>query len=163
MELTIGKIVNTHGIRGELKILPNSDFIEERFEKGNELFVKYGNKKVSLIVESWRMHKGCILVVFEGYHNINDVEKYKGLELLCEVDGSEDEDYYYFELIDCQVYYDDQLLGTVYEILESEAHDILRVQRENKKDVLIPYVDRFILNVDIDDKRIDVDLIEGML
>lgn len=163
MELTIGKIVNTHGIKGELKILSNSDFIEERFAVGSEVFLYFGKDKLTFTIDSFRMHKGCVLVTLKGYHNINDVEKYKGLELFVEVDGSEDDDYYYFELEGCEVYYQDELIGVVSEILESEAHEILRVSRVNDKDVLIPYVERFILDVDVETKRIDIDVIEGML
>ena len=163
MHLSIGKIVNTHGIRGELKVIPNTDFLEERFSKGNEVFVHYGKETICFEIDSFRIHKGCVLVTFKDHHNINDVEKYKGLELLIEVDGSEDDDFYYYELKGCQVYYHDELLGEVSEILETQAHEILRISCENKKDILIPYVDRFILNVDIDEKRIDVDVIEGML
>ncbi|MGN1343490.1 MAG: ribosome maturation factor RimM [Traorella sp.] len=163
MKLSIGKIVNTHGIRGELKVYPTTDFVDERFCAGNHVYIEYGKELVDFEIESVRFHKGCILVTFVGFHNINDVEKYKGLELFVEVDGSEDDDYYYYELIGCEVYYQDKLIGVVNEILETEAHDILRIQRDGLDDVLIPYVDRFILNVDVDEKRIDVDVIEGML
>lgn len=163
MQLSIGKIVNTHGIRGELKILPNTDFIEERFAVGSEVHVSYGKESIHFTIDSFRMHKGCALITFQGLHDINAVEKYKGLDLMIEVDGSEDEDYYYFELIGCQVYTHDEYIGKVCEVLETQAHEILRIQREGARDVMIPYVDRFILNVDPDLKRIDVDVIEGML
>ena len=163
MQLSIGKIVNTHGIRGELKVVPTTDFIENRFCVGHQVLIKYGKEWLNFEIDSVRFHKGCILITFQGFHNINDVEKYKGLDLFIEVEGSEDDDYYYYELVDCEVYYQDKLVGVVSEILETEAHEILRIQREGLKDVLIPYVDRFILDVDVDKKRIDVDVIEGML
>lgn len=163
MELNIGKIVNTHGIRGELKVLASTDFVDERFKKGSTVLLKYGKEVKEFVIESSRMHKGCVLVVFAGLHNINDVEKYKGLDLYIETDGSDDDDYYYFELENCDVYYQNEKIGIVSEILESEAHEILRVKRDGKSDVLIPYVERFILDVKIEDKRIDVDVIEGML
>ena len=96
MQLSIGKIVNTHGIRGELKVVPNTDFVEERYAIGNEVMIKFGRDTLTFEIDSVRAHKGCLLVTFKGYHNINDVEKYKGLDLLIEVDGSEDDDYYYY-------------------------------------------------------------------
>ena len=163
MQLSIGKIVNTHGIRGELKVLPNTDFIEERFAVGNTVYIQYRKELLSFEIDSVRNHKGCILITFKEMHNINDVEKYKGFDLLIEVDGSEDDDYYYYELEGCQVYYHDELIGVVSEILETEAHEILRVKRNGSSDVLIPYVERFIVDVDVDEKRIDIDVIEGML
>ena len=163
MQLSIGKIVNTHGIRGELKVLPNTDSIEERFVIGNEVMVQFGKKLITFEIDSVRSHKGCILVTFKGLHDINEVEKYKGLDLLIEVDGSEDDDYYYYELVGCEVYYKDELVGVVSEILETEAHEILRIKREGLSDALIPYVERFILDVDVDTNRIEIDVIEGML
>ena len=163
MQLSIGKIVNTHGIRGELKILPNTDSVEERFVVGNEVFVQFGKKTITFEIDSVRSHKGCILVTFKGLHDINEVEKYKGLDLLIEVDGSEDDDYYYYELVGCEVYYKDEFVGVVSEILETDAHEILRIKREGLNDALIPYVDRFIVDVDVDTNRIEIDVIEGML
>ena len=163
MQLSIGKIVNTHGIRGELKVVPNTDFVEERYAIGNEVMIQFGREPLTFEIDSVRAHKGCLLVTFKGYHNINDVEKYKGLDLLIEVDGSEDDDYYYYELEGCEVYHKDELIGVVSEILETDAHEILRIKREGANDALIPYVDRFIVDVDVDKKRIDIDVIEGML
>lgn len=163
MQLSIGKIVNTHGIRGELKIVPNTDFVEERFSVGNIVNIQFGKQLLEFEIDSVRSHKGCLLITFKDHHNINDVEKYKGFDLFVEVDGSEDEDYYYYELVDCEVFYQDELVGIVSEILETEAHEILRIQRDGLNDVLIPYVDRFILGVDVENKRIDIDVIEGML
>ena len=93
MQLSIGKIVNTHGIRGELKVMPNTDSLEERFAKGNEVFIHYGKDTIYFEIDSFRIHKGCVLVTFKDHHHINDVEKYKGLDLLVEVDGSEDDDF----------------------------------------------------------------------
>lgn len=163
MQLRIGKIVNTHGIRGELKVVPNTDFIEERFSLGNQVMLQFGRELLTFEIDSVRTHKGCLLITFKDLHDINQVEKYKGLDLFVEVDGSDDEDYYYYELEGCKVYYQDCYVGEVNEILETDAHEILRIKREGMNDVLIPYVERFILDVDVENKRIDIDVIEGML
>lgn len=163
MQLRLGTIVNTHGIRGELKVLPSTDFIEDRFAVGSEVLLHYGKEVRCFVIDSFRMHKGCVLITFEGLHDINKVEKYKGLELFVESEGSEDEDFYYFELIDCEVYYGNEYIGKVSEIIETQAHEILRVTCEHRKDVLIPYVERFIKDVDSEKKRIEIDVIEGML
>lgn len=164
MQVNIGKIINTHGIRGELKIYPTSDNADERFMPGETVYLTFNKKEVSFEIESVRVHKGVLLVVFKDHHDINLVEKYKGCILYVEADHEEDEDdFYYFELIGCKVFENDQLIGEVTEILETQAHEILRVKRENNADVLIPYVDEFIMDVDVDEKVITVQLIEGML
>ena len=162
MQVNIGKIVNTHGIRGELKVVPTTDFPEERFAAGAAVNLTYAKKTETFTIAHVRVHKGCLLVSFKGISNITEVEKYKDCVLWVEAEH-EDDDFYYDELIGCQVYASGELIGEVSEILETQAHEILRVVRENGKDVLIPYVENFILDVDIDENRIDVSLIEGML
>ena len=162
MELTKNIFFNTDKLVENSKI--KISYIGQLFQdSSNEVFIHYGKDTIYFEIDSFRIHKGCVLVTFKDHHHINDVEKYKGLDLLIEVDGSEDDDFYYYELEGCQVYYHDELLGEVSEILETQAHEILRISCEGKKDILIPYVERFILNVDADEKRIDVDVIEGML
>ena len=158
----VGVITSTHGIKGEVKVFPTTDNVK-RFKKNMEIILDTGKEDILLTVESVKFFKQFVILKFKGIDNINDVEKYKGYDLLIEVDGSDDEDYYYYELEGCNVYYNDELVGVVSEILETEAHEILRIKRKGLDDVLIPYVERFIVDVDVDEKRIDIDVIEGML
>ena len=77
MELVrIGKIVNTHGIKGELRILSDFEFKDKVFKKGVKVYV--GKKKKEFIINSYRFHKIFDMVTFEGFNNINDVEYLKG-------------------------------------------------------------------------------------
>lgn len=79
-ELTVGRLVNTHGIRGEIKVLSHTDFPDVRFAAGKKLQVipADGSSKFEVTVESAREHKGMFIVKLKGYTNINEVEKYKG-------------------------------------------------------------------------------------
>lgn len=79
-ELTVGRLVNTHGIRGEIKVLSHTDFPDVRFAAGKKLMVipGDGSAKFEVTVESAREHKGMFIVKLKGYTNINEVEKYKG-------------------------------------------------------------------------------------
>lgn len=164
MQVNIGKIINTHGIRGELKVYPTSDQLEERFAPGENVYLTYDKKTLEFEIESVRVHKGVLLVVFKDHHDINLVEKYKGCMLFVEASHEDEEDdYYYFELIGCKVMENDEEIGIVTEIIETQAHEILRVKRDNQTDVLIPYVDEFIEDVNVDEQIITVNLIEGML
>ena len=167
MQIEIGKIVNTHGLKGECKIFSNTDFLEERFAVGNVLHLKYGKEELALEVASFRVHKGCALVSFVNKQDINLIEMYKGCSLFInedELHELEDNEAYFYQLIDCVVI-DEQKnhIGVVSDVLETAAHDILRIKRENDKDVLVPYVDRFIIDADLDKKVIVVSLIEGMI
>src|SRR6185437_13521204 len=76
----VGKIVNTHGIQGEVRIISKTDFVQERFKAGNQLFLFMDEKKepTSLTIASHRTHKNFELLTFEGLQNINSVEKFKG-------------------------------------------------------------------------------------
>ena len=76
-QVIVGKIVNTHGIKGELKVKASTDFIEERFQKGATLYLEYQGQTIEMTVASHRFHKGHVLVTFENHRDINLVEKYK--------------------------------------------------------------------------------------
>jgi 16S rRNA processing protein RimM len=161
-KIKVGIIVNTHGLKGELKIKSLSDFNDERFKKGNELILLFQNKETVLKVKTYREHKDMVLVTFDGFEDINKVEIWKGSELYIDRDNIEEleEGYYFFELKGCSVYdQDDNLLGEVEDVIDTAANPILRIN----KTILVPYVDQFIKNVDIENKRIDIEVIEGLL
>ncbi len=162
MELVvIGKIVNTHGIKGELKVKASSDFIEERFRKGGHVIVRYNKEDIEKEIASMRIHKGMVLISFVGQQDINLVEKYKGCTLYAPKDKDllDEGEYYISDLIGCEVYDHGKSIGIVKNVQLYDHHDLLVV--EGKQKVLIPYVDAFIENEDIENKRIDVSLIEG--
>lgn len=161
-KIKIGTIFNTHGLKGEVKVKSFSDFNSVRFKKGTKLFLQAKTGEQEVVIKTYREHKGIVLVTFEGYEDINLVECFKGDSLWIARDQMKDdgEGYYFFDLIGCQVYdQNETLLGTVEDILETGAKPILRIN----KTILIPFVDAFIKNVDIDQKMIHVEVIEGLL
>ena len=163
----VGTIVNTHGIRGEVKILAITDFADERFKKGAELQVETKDGFVPFKVKSSRLHKNMWLVLFEGVNNINDIEKYKTQDVYVYGDAREtlgDDEYYYDEIIDSRVFdLDGNDIGVVSEIMTTGANDVWVVQRPGQKDALIPMIDDVVKNVDVDNKRITIDALEGLL
>jgi 16S rRNA processing protein RimM len=166
---TVGKIVNTHGLLGELRIFPETDFADERFAKGSELvFVEpQTNIRIPVLIESAREHKKMFIVKFKGFHHINDVEKYKGWLLKVEEQYMlelPDDEFYYHEIIGCLVVTDEgEELGTISEILSPGANDVWVVERPSGKSVLLPYIDDVVLDVDIENKRVKVHIMEGLL
>ncbi|MCT1904161.1 ribosome maturation factor RimM [Oceanobacillus sojae] len=165
-KLKIGKIVNTHGIRGEVKVLRITDF-EERFTPGNKVIITSEQKDTTLTIDSHRIHKGFDLITFKGYTNINDVEKWKGMNLYIDKNQAaelEEDAYYYHEIIGCSVETTEgEALGKIKEILSPGANDVWVVQRPGKKDLLLPYIEDVVKNVDIEAGTISVELMEGML
>ena len=166
--IEIGKIVNTHGLKGELKIESWSSFDEIRYAKGNTVFLKIDNNYVPFTVATYRSHKGFPLVSFEGFQDINLVEKYKFHIVYIdkdERDELEDDEFYSDELLDLDVLDDDSnKIGTVIAVeFTNGAQDNLRVRTSERKEFLVPYVDEFILDVNLDENYIQIHLMDGLL
>jgi 16S rRNA processing protein RimM len=162
-----GKIVNTHGVRGEVKVLRISDF-EERFAEGETLYAVSGGKKpFPLIIDGHRIHKGFDLLHFQGYDNINDVEQFKNAYLKiteAQLTNLAENEYYYHEIIDCDVYTGSgDYIGIIREILSPGANDVWVVEREKAKDVLIPYIKQVVTSIDIAAKKVIIAPMEGLL
>ena len=156
----IGDIVNTHGIKGEVKILSHFKFKSSVFIKGTFLYV--GSDKVKLEISSYRMHKMFDMVTFVGIDDINDVLKYKGESVYIDrneikFDGILNED-----LIDMEVFGNGDFVGRVTGILNNGVYDILVVENDTSKS-LVPNIDEFVLSIDLDNKRIDINVIEGLI
>ena len=159
--LEVGKIVTTHGIRGEVKIQVITDNLS-RFEKGSILYI--GEEKEQIIVDNYRVQKNMVLLSFNGITNINDVLKYVNQMLYVDIDEVRDEDeIYYDDLIDCIVLVDEQVIGVVTDVIEVPQGEILQIKKQNGKNVLVPFVDEFIVEVDIKNKKIIIDPIEGLI
>lgn len=168
---TVGKIVNTHGIRGDVKVLPQTDFADQRFASGSKLLMvneESGESREVKIVSS-REQKNVYLIKLDGFNNINDVEKFKGWLLkISETEQGELEEgqYYYHQIIGCAVVTEDgEELGTISEILSPGANDVWVVDRPKSKgkQLLLPVIDEVVLDVNITDKRVTVRLMEGLI
>ena len=166
--LNVGKIVNTHGIRGEVRVISQTDFPEERYRKGQRLTLFRENKApLELTVAGHRKHKNFDLLTFEGYPTINDVEPLRdGILKVSKDELSEltENEYYYHEIIGLTVI-DEQAreLGKIKEILSPGANDVWVVQRKGKKDALIPYNESVVKQIDLDKGEVQIEIPEGLL
>lgn len=163
----VGKIVNTHGVKGEVKVQRITDFAD-RFENGNRLILEKENGQVlELEIDGHRVHKGFDLVHFKGYDNINDVEHFKGLYLKISEDQLtelDDHEFYYHEIIGNHVYLTNgDYLGMIKEILSPGANDVWVVEQEKGKDVLIPYIEDVVKEVDVSAQKVMIEPMEGLL
>lgn len=153
--INIGKIVNTHGIKGELRILSDFKYKDKVFKKGFKFYI--GKDKEELIVNSYRYHKIFDMVTFNDLNDINLVLKYKGKEVyINEEDLDLDGEIYIDNLIGYKVVVGDKDIGVVTDVMHMKANDILRVN-----DILIPYVKEFILK--IEDNTIYVKDVGGLI
>lgn len=166
MEYTIvGKIINSHGIKGEVKVYPLTDDIQ-RFEYLKEAYI--GDNKVVVNVDGVKYHKGSIILKFKEYDDINQILKYKDSFIFVS-----DEDriilpenhYFIYDLIGCKVVdTDGNAIGNLKDVLQGHSNDVYVIEDEdNFKEYLIPAVKEFVKQVNIDEKLIAIDPIEGMI
>lgn len=163
MELSkIGVIAGFHGLKGEAKVKALTDFKENRFKIGNELYLIKNNEKIKVTIKTWRNHKGMDLLSFNEYSDLTSIEHLKTYELYASKDNVEileEDEYYYADLIGLDVYdFENNLIGRIAKINETSANDI--IQLENG--VLIPFVKAIVDKVDLNEKKVTLFEIEGL-
>lgn len=165
--LRVGVIANTHGLKGEVKVFPTTDD-PKRFKTLKEVILDTGKEKQNLTVQSVRFFKNLVIVKFKEYNNINDIEKYKGKDLLVTRENAvplEEGEYFIADLLNLDVYDDTgERLGFLEDVLQTGANDVYIVKNEEtKKEILLPAIDECILDINIDEGRITVHLMEGLV
>lgn len=157
----VGKIIGTHGIKGELKVKSETDF--DRFKKGSILFLKQNDKYTEIKINSHRVHKGFDLITFNNLDNINLVLEFVGLVIYTTHSPSDldDDEYFIEDLVGMKVVDQNNInIGIVVDMLEVPQGHILEINNNGKKS-LIPFVGEFIK--EINDDVIVVETIEGLL
>lgn len=156
----IGKIINTFGIKGELKIYSESDFIEHRYRKGAKIYID--NKEH--IVSSFRIHQNLVLITIDEIKDINQVLQYVGKDIYASSSDNpelEEDEYYLDDLIGLKVYNQhNEYLGIVNDFLDLPQGEVMEILTDKNKKILIPFVDDFI--IEITDEEIIIEEIEGL-
>ena len=164
--LQVGVITQTHGVRGEVKVFPTTDD-PARFKKLKQVVLDTGKETLPLEVESVKFFKQFVILKFKGYDNINDVEKYKRCPLLVDRENAvplgEDE-YYIADMIVMEVVTeDDEIFGTLKDVIETGANDVYVIDSEKHGEVLVPAIRECILDVDIESHRMKIHLMAGLI
>ncbi|MBQ1813062.1 MAG: 16S rRNA processing protein RimM [Bacilli bacterium] len=150
--LKIGKYVNTHGIKGEIRIL--SDFSRKDLIFVPNFKIYIGDKEY--IIKNYRKHKNYDMITLDGINNINDIVDLKGSNVYInrnDINEFIDEDLYNYKVVYKEKEYD------IIDILVTKSNKIL-VLNDNK---MVPYVTDFIMKLDIDNKKIYMNLPDNML
>ncbi|MFT8361683.1 MAG: ribosome maturation factor RimM [Sporolactobacillus sp.] len=164
----VGKIVNTRGIKGEVKVISETDFPEQRFASGSVLYAEDPKTLVHhpLTVTGFHYHKPFVCLTFDGVASINEAEKVKGWGLFIPRDQLQalgTDEFYYHEIIGASVVTDEGCeLGTVKEILSPGANDVWVVKTRGK-DILLPYIKDVVQKVDVGNHIITVHVIPGLI
>ena len=149
--LYIGKLVNTHGIKGEVRILSNFRHKDKVFVKGFKFYV--GKDKKEYVVETYRKHKNFDMVVFKDNYDINLIEHLKGSFVYINKDELK---------LDKNKFLSVDLIGfdvIINDKLDTPANEVLVLDNN----IMIPYVDAFIKEIDIKNKKVSVYEVKGLL
>ena len=158
MKLTMieaGEIVTTHGVRGEVKVLPWGD--------GPEFLRDFTRVKIGgcdYPIEKCRIQKDCNLLKLRGVDTMEAAEALRGQTVLVYRDDAPEGIIFAGELIGMQVYSDDTLVGELTDVLDYPGNKVYEIHGEHE--YLIPAVKEFILSVDLEKNRMNVKLLEGM-
>ncbi len=163
---TIGNIVNTQGIKGEMRIMPTVDDIM-RFKLLKKVYVERKGAVKEYAVEGVRFHKQFVLLKLKGIDDMTAAEALKGSIVKITEDMAipcEEDEYYIKDLYDMKVVTEDKKeLGIITDILFTGANDVYVVTPDQGKDILIPAIKECILNVDVENKVMTVRLLEGLI
>ncbi len=164
--LQVGVITQTHGIKGEVKVFPTTDDVR-RFKKLKETILDTGKEKITLEIESVKFFKQFVILKFKGIDNINDVEKYRQKNLYVTRANAvrlRRDEYFIADLIDIEVYEEnDKFLGVLKNVIETGANDVYEIEMTDGREVLIPAIKECILSVDVEDRKMVVHLLDGLL
>lgn len=164
--LRVGVISSTHGIAGEVKVFPTTDD-NQRFKKLKQVFLDTGKEYLELEIERVRFFKQMVIVKFKGYDNINDIEKYKGKDLLVSRENAvslEENEYFIYDIIDAEVVTEDgKALGVLKEVLTTGANDVYVVKLADGKELLLPVIEDCVKEIDTEHKKVTVHLMPGLL
>lgn len=158
--IKIGKIVNTHGIRGELRLLSKFPYKDKVFIKNMTIYIDKVNKET---INTYRRHKNFDMITLIGYNNINEVLKYKGKNVFVDSDDIKLDKGKYLdeELIGLTVIYKNEEKGTIKNVERYEKTTLFVIENKDKE-YLIPYNNNLIDKIDINNKKIYIKDINGL-
>lgn len=160
----IGQIINTKGIKGELKVFPITPDMK-RFSDLDHVFIGEELNKYEIAKVSY--NDRFVYLTFKGFDNINKVLNFKEQMIYIEDENRiklDENTFFISDLISCKVYDTKEIyIGELVDVLEIPANDVYVIRSENNEEYLIPAVKKFVKSVDISQKVIVIDPIEGML
>ncbi len=164
--LRVGVIASTHGLKGEVKVFPTTDD-PQRFLELKKVLLDTGHEYRPLEVAGVKFFKNQVILKFREFQDINEVEQYKGKDLLVTREQAvplmENENFI-TDLIGMEVYTDeDKRLGILTDVLQTGANDVYAVKTDEGKEVLLPAIPSCILKVNVEEARMTVHILEGLL
>lgn len=164
--LQVGVISSTHGIKGEVKVFPTTDDVN-RFKKLKEVQLDTGKEKILLHPESVKFFKQFVILKFKEFNSINDVEAYKGKSLYVDREHAvrlRKDEYFIADLIGLSVVTEEgDAFGLMKDVMQTGANDVYVVERANGEEVLLPAIKECVKEIDIENGKITVHIMDGLL
>ena len=164
--LEIGQIVNTFGIKGFVKVNPWVNDVT-RFDDLKKVYIKIRKEEKMLEIEEVKYHKNQVLLKFKGVDSVEQAEMLRNAIL--EIDRKdaiplEEGEYFIADLLESEVYTDEgEKLGILEDIFNTGSNDIYVVKNELGKSILLPRIKDVFKEIDVENKKIIVHLIEGLI
>ncbi len=164
--LRVGTFVNTHGIKGEIKVYPHTDDVK-RFSDLESVIIDTGKEYIRYEIQNVRYFKNMAILKFKDINNINDIEKYKGSDLLITREQAvplEEGEYFICDIIGAVVTTDEgEELGIVKDVIQTGANDVYLVKGKDNKEILLPVIPSCVLDINTDEKTVKVHVLPGLL
>lgn len=164
--LKVGIIVSTHGVRGEVKVFPTTDD-PARFKGLKEVMLDAGKETIPLEIENVKFFKQFVILKFKGIDNINDIERYRKCPLMVTRENAValgEGEYFVADMIGMETVTEDgERFGTLKDVLRTGANDVYVIESAKHGEVLIPAIKECVLNVDIEERRMRIHLMDGLI
>ena len=165
--LEIGQIVNTFGIKGMVKVKPFTQDAKKRFDNLKKVYIQNKNTRKEYEIEEVKYHKEMVLIKFKGIENPEDANLLRNYYLVVDRDEEEpleEGTYYIVDMIGLDVYTDEgEKLGILDDVFNSGSSDIYVVKNELGKQILLPAIEDVIKNIDMEQRKMIVHLIPGLM
>lgn len=164
--LEIGQIVNTNGLKGLVTVNPFTDDIT-RFEDLETVYILYHNELIKMTIEDIKYKKNQVLLKFKGIDTIEEAEKYR--ECYIKIDRKDavklpKDTYFIADLLGLEVFTsDNRFLGKIDDVFQTGSNDVYVVKDEKGKQILLPAISDVVKKVDLENKKIIIELIEGLI
>ena len=164
--LRVGVISSTHGVHGEVKVFPTTDDAN-RFKKLKTVILDTGREKMTLNVENVKFFKNMVILKFKEFNNINEIEKYKGKDLLVTREQAvklAPNENFIVDLIGLKVVTDQgEEFGILKDVLQTGANDVYIIDGKDGREYLFPAIPQCILDVNLEESVITVHIMDGLL
>lgn len=163
----VGVISSTHGIHGEVKVYPTTDDIN-RFDYLSQVFVDLGKELKELEVEGVKYFKNMVILKFKGLDKIEDIEKWMKRDLLVTRENAiplEEGEYYVSDLLGLPVFEKEtgEKIGEMFDVMETGANNIYVIKLPNGKELLIPVIEDSCIDVSLEEQKITLHVLPGLL